>query len=126
MCARCDSTVRTLRYSCPAISEFVWPRAISRRISTSRSVRSSGGPAGSGGAAAMRAPSCGVRKVPPLAGARPGRPGSSAAGPHELLVGGLLEDVAARPGLEGLARERGVLLHREDDDLRAGRLLAED
>src|SRR3954454_736687 len=49
-----------------------------------------------------------------------------AHGLHELLVGGLLEDVAARPGLEGLARERGVLLHREDDDLRAGRLLAED
>src|SRR3954464_9203919 len=112
MCARCDSTVRTLRYSCPAISEFVWPRAISRRISTSRSVRSSGGPAGSGGAARLRGAGRGVRNARRPAGGAELRLQERAAargGAHgldELLVGGLLEDVAAGPGLEGLARER--------------------
>ena len=61
MCARCDSTVRTLRCSVLAISLLVWPSAIRRRTDSSRSDRSSGGPAGSGGAAASRAPSVGLR-----------------------------------------------------------------
>ena len=34
---------------------------------------------------------------------------------HELGVGGLLEHVAARAGLQRLARERGVVLHRQHD-----------
>ena len=61
MCARWDSTVRTERNRSAAISALVWPRAMSRSTSTSRSVRSSGGPVGSGGAAARIAPSRGLR-----------------------------------------------------------------
>ena len=40
----------------------------------------------------------------------------------ELLVGGLLEHVAERAGAQRLARKRGLLLHRQHDDLGAGRL----
>jgi hypothetical protein len=35
---------------------------------------------------------------------------------HQLLVDGVLEDVALHPQLHGLARERGLGLHREHDD----------
>jgi hypothetical protein len=45
---------------------------------------------------------------------------------HELFVGRLLEDVAARAGLEGLAGERRVLLHRQHHHAGGGRLLEED
>ena len=41
----------------------------------------------------------------------------------ELVVGGLLEHVAERARAERLARERRLLLHRQHDDLRLGRLL---
>ena len=56
------------------ISLLVWPSAIRRRISTSRSVSPSGGPAGSAGAAASCAPSFGFRYVSPAAAAEPPRP----------------------------------------------------
>src|SRR3954454_22228139 len=98
MCARCVSTVRVERNSCPAISVLVWPRAINRRTSSSRSVRSSGGPAGAGGAAGRRG-----------AGRRGGGGGQAGAEARvevvlalrremdrlqQLLVGGLLEHEA--------------------------------
>ena len=111
MWARCDSTVRTLRKSCAAISAFVWPSAIRRRISTSRSLSSSGGPAGS---AARRHASAELGLEIGVAGGR------RADGLHELLVGGLLEHVGARAGLQRLARERGVLLHRQHHHSVAG------
>ena len=69
------------------------------------------------GSAAMRAPSRGFRYV--LAG------GGAAHRLDQLVVGGLLEHVAERAGAERLARERGLLLHRQHDDLRVGRLLAD-
>jgi hypothetical protein len=48
----------------PAISAFVWPSAIRRRMPTSRVVRWSGGPERPD-SAAIRAPSAGLRYVPP-------------------------------------------------------------
>src|SRR3954454_17739211 len=79
MCARCVSTVRVERKSCSAISLLVWPSAISRSTSTSRSDRSSGAVAGSLGAAAMRAPRRGLRYVPPSAARRIASRSSSSA-----------------------------------------------
>jgi hypothetical protein len=35
----------------------------------------------------------------------------------QLLAGSLLEDVTEDTGLQGLARERGLVLHRQHDDL---------
>ena len=61
MCARWDSTVRTDRNSWAAISPLVWPSAIRRSTSTSRALRSSGGPPATGASAASRAPSSGLR-----------------------------------------------------------------
>src|SRR4051794_4200524 len=46
-------------------------------------------------------------------------------GVDELVVGRLLEDVAQRARAQGMAGEGGVLLHRQDDDARAGRRLAD-
>ena len=43
--------------------------------------------------------------------------GGHAHGLDQLLAGGLLEDVAEDAGLERLARERGLVLHGEHDDL---------
>src|SRR5829696_7213666 len=43
----------------------------------------------------------------------------------ELVAGGVLQHVAERTGAHRLAGERGVLLHRQYDDRRLGRLLAE-
>src|SRR4051812_42055364 len=43
----------------------------------------------------------------------------------DLLVRGLLEDVAARAGPERLADVAGIVLHRQDEHLRVGRLLLE-
>ena len=42
--SRCDSIVRSLRYSWEAISTLVWPSASSRNTSSSRLLRASGGP----------------------------------------------------------------------------------
>ena len=61
MCARWDSTVRTLRYSCAAISALVWPSAISRSTSSSRWLRSSGAARLTGASVASLAPSSGFR-----------------------------------------------------------------
>ena len=65
----------------------------------------------------MRAPSRGFR----IALARRG----AAHRLDELVVGGLLEHVAERARAQRLARERRLLLHRQDDDLGVGRLLAD-
>ena len=46
-------------------------------------------------------------------------------GLDQLLVGGLLEDVAERAGLQRLAGEGGLVLHRQHDDRRLRRLLAD-
>ena len=113
MCARCVSTVRVERKSCSAISALVWPRAISRRTSTSRSVRSSGGPAGSAGCGGERGAEARVEVV--LAGR------GEADRLEQLLVGGLLEHEAERAGLQRLTGEAGVVLHRQHDDRGVGR-----
>ena len=52
-------------------------------------------------------------------------PRRGADGLDELVVGGLLEDVAERPRAQRLARERRVVLHRQDDDRGARRALQE-
>ena len=49
-----------------------------------------------------------------------------ADGLDELVVGGLLEHVGARAGLERLARERGVLLHGQHHHAGRRRLLQEE
>src|SRR3954447_24115278 len=104
MWARWVSTVRVERNSCCAISLLVWPRAISRSTSTSRSERSSGGPAGALAAGA-----------PGGAGPLARRGGHARAEPRiqvgvarrreadrleQFLVGRLFEDEAQGPGLQ--------------------------
>ena len=108
MWARWVSTVRTERNSCSPISAFVWPSAMSRRTSASRSERLPGGPAACSGVVASRAPSAGFRYVPPR---------RRGGGLDELGVGGLLQDVAERARAERAAGVLRVLLHREDDGL---------
>ena len=111
MCARWLSTVRIERYSCSAISAFVCPSAIIRSTSTSRWERSSGGPGGLrrlGGHARAE-----LRVEVGLAG------GGAADGLDELVVGGLLEHVGPRAGAQRLAREGGLVLHRQHGDLRS-------
>src|SRR3954453_19014181 len=113
MCERWDSTVRTERYSWPAISAFVWPSAMRRRTSTSRSDRSSGWPARAGGAAASAAPGRGVGDLSRAGGGRVEvlPPGVRAPPGLDQLAGGrLLEDVAGGAGAQGLAGELGILL----------------
>jgi hypothetical protein len=115
MWARWDSTVRMEMKSCSAISALVCPRARSRRTPTSRSVRWSGGPVGPGDSAAIGAPDLWVGLA-----AR-----GEADGLDELALDRVLQHVAEGPGAEGLAGERRVRLHGEDDDLRVRELLAE-
>src|SRR3954465_7002785 len=98
MCARWVSTVRTLRNSCSPISAFVWPRAIIRRTSCSRSERSSGargsgGGPGGGGAARLRlgGRSGDARAERGVEVRLPRR--DRAHDVHELALGGLLEHV---------------------------------
>ena len=115
MCARWVSTVRTDRYSCSAISALVCPSAISRRTSSSRSERSSGGPGGRLGGHPRAQPRVQIAFVG----------GRAPYGLHELVVGGLLEHVPDRAGAERVPRERRLLLHRQHDDLRLRRLRAD-
>jgi nucleotide-binding universal stress UspA family protein len=42
-----------------------------------------------------------------------------------IVVGGLVEHVGGGPGLQRLARERRIVLHRQHHDRRVGRLLAQ-
>ena len=98
------------------ISAFVWPSAIRRRTSSSRGVRSSGGPVGATGVAASAAPS--RRREVGLPRRR------TPNGLDELGVRRVLQHVAACAGLQRGPRERRVLLHREDDDRGPGRPIA--
>ena len=109
MCARCVSAVRTEMKSIFAISWFVCPSASSRSTSRSRSESGS----------ASAAPAAPRRRRPTKLGAesRDGRSGSPAATARtrldDLGVGGLLQHVAARTGVERLADVARVVLHRE-------------
>ena len=114
MCARCDSTVRTLRKSCCAISLFVCPSAISRRTSISRSLSVAARPAS---LRLGREPRAELRmQIGAPARQRPHRL-------DQLGVGRLLQHVAERARPHRLARESGVVLHREHDDLGLRELL---
>ena len=108
MCARWVSTVRAERKSCSPISTLVWPSAISRRTSTSRSREVVGWAGGLGrrGGDLRAEPRV---EVGVAGGGEPDRL-------QQLLVGGLLEHEAERAGLQRLAGEGGVVLHREHDD----------
>ena len=117
MWARWVSTVRVERKSWSAISLLVWPSAIRRSTSSSRSLRSSGGPAGSIGGRGHARSEPGI-EVGVAGGGEPDRF-------QQFLVGGFFEHEAERSGLQRLACEGGVVLHREDDDGGLGRLLAQ-
>ena len=106
MCERWVSTVRMLRKSCSPISAFVCPRAIRRRTSSSRSLRSSSAGADTAGFDGDARAQRGVEVDPSACGGPDGR--------DELGAGGLLEDVGASARLQRLARERGVALHGQD------------
>ena len=117
MCARCVSAVRTEMNSIFAISWFVWPSA-SRRI-TSRSRSESGSAVLARLRVGLGGDEPGAERgvdVPPA-----GR--DLAHGRDDLGVRRLLQHVAGRAGGEGLAHVARVVLHREDEHLRVGRLL---
>src|SRR3954463_9598316 len=131
-CARCVWAVRTEMKSCFAISWLVWPSASSRSTSLSRSE------SGSSSARLRSSDSAATRRAPGSPALL--RLGGDEAGPelgmhvapaggdlahrlHDLVVGGLLEDVAAGAGGERLAHVLRVVLHRKHADLHVRALL---
>ena len=105
MWERWDSTVRTLRKSWSAISEFVWPEG-----DQAQDVE-----------LAVGEPVASLRRVGgeprPELGLEVGAPGGGEVdGGDQLLVDGLLEHVAEHAALDRLARVGGLVLHRQHDD----------